>query len=188
MHQKYIGDKVLTFRPTLLEGQNKVGDSPTTEVKGQGSQGTPKQGSKFQNGNFAILTADLDSSQKSSWRIYFYFFHFLRKRGSKGGSKVKKDPKIDPSNHFLSQNFKMGIFRFWKQIWILLKKVADKSTFLFFIFWDMVGQKGVKGCEYQWLILLSSLPDQSPSLWHDKPDHPDPNYHHPERHPDPNFS
>ena len=36
MHQKYIGDKVLTFRPTLLEGQNKVGDSPTTEVKGGG--------------------------------------------------------------------------------------------------------------------------------------------------------
>ena len=102
--------------------------------KVRGSHGTPKRGSKFQNGNFAILTADLDSSQKSSWRIYFYFFHFLRKRGSKGGSKVKKDPKIDPSNHFLSQNFKMGILPFWQQIWILLKKVAEESTFIFFIF------------------------------------------------------
>ena len=36
----------------------------------------------------------------------------------------------------------MGILLFWKQIWILLKKVAKESTSLFFIFWVKVGQKG----------------------------------------------
>ena len=85
MHKKYIRDKVLTFHLTLLEGQNKVGDDSTTEVKGQG---------------------------------------------------VTRGPPVG------GQNFKMGIFLFWKQIWILLKKVAEESTFLFLIFLLQVGQKG----------------------------------------------
>ena len=53
-----------------------------------------------------------------------------------------KDPQIEPSNHFFGKNFKIGISLFWKQIWILLKKLAEESTFLFYIFLLLVGQNG----------------------------------------------
>ena len=53
-----------------------------------------------------------------------------------------KDPQIESSNHFFGKNFKIGISLFWKQIWIRLKKLAEESTFLFYIFLLLVGQNG----------------------------------------------
>ena len=65
MHKKYIRDKVLTFHLTLLEGQNKVGDDSTTEVKGQGvTKGPPVGGQNFKNGNFSILKSRFGFSLK----------------------------------------------------------------------------------------------------------------------------